>query len=754
MTASWRVRALDGGVVALLVAIGAWGFAPVFAGSAWVVAAAGALALGAAIASASALWRWPLLPTALAVVLAYFAAGGALVLRSTTMATVLPTAATLSGLARGAIDSWKGLLTVEVPTEGLETIVLVPFIAVLVCATAGVAFATRLRSAGWALLPPSVVLVTAILFGTYHGVAPVAQAASFAAIAIAWLAWRRERDRSAREATPEPRRGLRRVALATAMLVIATGAGVAWSMEAAPGGQRAVLRDQVVPPLELHDYPSPLQSFRSYVRDYKDTTLFTVDGLPDGTKIRLATLDAYNGVVYAVSGDGTGVAGSFERVGSAIPVDVDGDRAQLTVTVGELTGVWMPTVGAVRSVIFSGADADALGRSLHYNRATGTAVVTKKLTQGDSYTMDVVIPAVPSDTDLVNASFAVLAPARVNHVPDGLLALATDALGDESSPHAEVMAIATYLSASGYFSHGLEGQAPSRSGHGEERIAALLGADQMVGDDEQYAVAFALMAHELGIPARVVMGFDVPRGGAGPIAVTGDDLHAWAEVAYDGYGWVAVDATPAKDRAPLDEQVPPKREPKPQVMQPPAAPEEPAAVPPAVPFDDEAIEPPDDSLAHVLRIVVYVAIGLGILLLLAGPALAILIAKARRRRRRRRLGDLAARIAAGWSEVTDAAADYGIDSPAAGTRVETANAIDTALEGVRSRDLAVAADRLVWGPGDPDPASADAYWASVAETVAGLHNAHSLRRRAVARLSARSLVAGRRPPRTRRGRRR
>jgi len=753
MTSSWRVRAVDGAIVATLVVFGAWGFSPVFAGSAWLIATGGALALGAAIGAASAIWKWPVMPTAVAVLLAYLVAGGPLVLRSTTVGGILPTLDTLRGLATGSVGGWKDLLTVEVPSEGLESVVLVPFMAVLVCTSAAVAFATRLRRAGWALIPPAVVLLTAILFGTYFAVAPVAQATAFAVVAIAWLAWRRNRDRTARATTPEPARGLRRVAFATSMLVVATGAGAAWSLIAAPTGERDVLRDNVVPPLELHDYPSPLQSFRSYVRDDKDATLFTIDGVPAGSKVRLATLDAYNGMVYAVSGDGTGISGSFERVGSVIPVDVEGESAEVAVTVGELSGVWLPTVGAVRSVTFSGADAETLSRSLHYNRTTGTGVVTAGLTDGDAYTMDVVLPTEPTDEELVDASFAALAPSRVSDVPEGLLTLATEALGDESSPYGEVQALATFLSASGFFSHGLEGQSPSRSGHGEERIAALVGSDQMVGDDEQYAVAFALMAHELGIPVRVVMGFDVPEGASSAVAVTGDDPHAWAEVAYEGYGWVAVDATPAEDRTPLDEDIPPQREPKPQVLQPPPVPQEPAIVPPAVPVDDEAVDPPDDTLTQVLRVAVYVAAGVGILLVLLGPALAILFAKARRRRKRRRLTDLSDRVAAGWSEVTDTAADYGVDAPATGTRVERANAIDSALEGVRTQELALTADRLVWGPGDVEPESADSYWDCVAKTVAGLHQAHGVRRRTVAKLSARSLVAERRSRRDTRVRR-
>lgn len=753
MSAPWTQRVADGAVVTVLVAIAAWGFSPVFAGGGWVVATGSALVVGAAIGAASAVGKWPLMPTIAAVVVAYFLLGGGLVLRSTTMAVVVPTLDTVRGLASGAVSAWKDLLTVQVPTEGLETVVLVPFIVALVSGAASVAFALRLRRAGWSVVPAAAVLVTTIVFGTYHGVAPVAQSAVFVTVAIAWLAWRRERDRSARAAGQSPSHGARRIALASTMLLVAVGAGATWSTVSAPTGTRDVLRDQVVPPLELHDYPSPLQAFRSYVRDDKDTGLFTIDGLPGGAKVRLATLDAYNGVVYAVSGDGTGVAGSFERVGNVIPVDVEGDSAQVEVTVGALSGVWLPTVGAVRSVSFAGPDAEALGRSLHYNRVTGTAVVTAGLTQGDTYTMNVVLPDEPSDADLVDASFAALAPARVSNVPEGLLSIATEALGDDASPHSEVSALATYLSASGYFSHGLDGQAPSRSGHGEERIAALMGGDQMVGDDEQYAVTFALMAHELGIPARVVMGFDVPAGGSGPATVTGDDLHAWVEVAYDGLGWVAVDPTPAEDRTPIDQEIPPQREPKPQVMQPPAVPQEPPPVPQAVPFDDQAVEPPSDDLERALRVLLYIGVGIGIVAIVAGPALAILFAKSRRRRRRRRLRDHVARVAAGWSEIADTAADYGVEASPSGTRVERADVIDASIEGASTRELALAADRLVWGPGDVDADSADSYWSHVTSMVSVMHRSHGLRHRAAARLSARSLVAARRPRNGRKGRR-
>ena len=75
---------------------------------------------------------------------------------------------------------------------------------------------------------------------------------------------------------------------------------------AAPASPRYVLRDVVIPPFDVRAYPSPLQSFRGYVRDFADEPLFTVSGLPSGARVRLATMDAYSGTVYNVSEGGAG----------------------------------------------------------------------------------------------------------------------------------------------------------------------------------------------------------------------------------------------------------------------------------------------------------------------------------------------------------------------------------------------------------------------------------------------------------------
>lgn len=73
--------------------------------------------------------------------------------------------------------------------------------------------------------------------------------------------------------------------------------------------------------------------------------------------------------------------------------------------------------------------------------------------------------------------------------------------------------------------------------------------DSRKGNAVLYASAtvHALRAH--GIPARYAEGYYLPiaktqSSADGTAALTGQDAHAWAEVCFDGIGWLPVDATP------------------------------------------------------------------------------------------------------------------------------------------------------------------------------------------------------------------
>ena len=84
-------------------------------------------------------------------------------------------------------------------------------------------------------------------------------------------------------------------------------------------------------------------------------------------------------------------------------------------------------------------------------------------------------------------------------------------------------------------------------GSGMALLARFITTDK-VGYCEQFAAAMAVMARSLGIPSRVVVGFLRPTGKApakGAIEFTSDDLHAWPQFYFAGYGWITFDPTPA-----------------------------------------------------------------------------------------------------------------------------------------------------------------------------------------------------------------
>ena len=109
----------------------------------------------------------------------------------------------------------------------------------------------------------------------------------------------------------------------------------------------------------------------------------------------------------------------------------------------------------------------------------------------------------------------------------------------------------------------LKGDYPSDAGHGNYRINKLLAGTAMVGDSEQYASAMALMARDLGLPSRVVLGScrktrmakspmparRRPQAMAPKIEFTGNDVTAWGgnQIAGPGMGGVLSDAQGDQD---------------------------------------------------------------------------------------------------------------------------------------------------------------------------------------------------------------
>ena len=746
--------AVDAACLLGALALALWPLLAVYGGTTALPAIVGGLLLGGGLAVLAAARGWSALAVVAALVVVYVLAGGALAAPTTTVAGVVPTLDTLETLARGVGSSWQEMLTLQPPVGNSGGLLVAPFLLALIGSTAALGLALRVRSASAAasaaVVPVLVAAVVALLGTRAPSIPPLATGVVLLLVLLPWASWRAGLLRA------------RRVVSLAVITAVAAGAAVVGAPAVVGETPRLVVRDEIVPPFDPRAYPSPLAGFREFVKRQKDATLFTVAGLPAGARVRLATLDRYDGVVWNVAGDSTAQSsGEFRRVGDVIPTTERGTAAHVDIDIDALSGVWLPTVGEATSIDVRDETA---ADGLRYNEATGAAVLTGRLHPGLRYSMDVVVPPVPTDREVGRAEGQDVSQPATTGVPDVVAVTAADVARDAGTPVQVARTLAQWLSEEGYFSDGLvdAGQAPSLSGHGASRMVTLLDGDLMVGDGEQYASAMALMAREMGLPSRVVLGF-VPKPAAddatvdadAPVAVTGDDIEAWVEIAFVGHGWVPFDATPPREQTPQENETPNPSEPQPQVVQPP--PPAPDAVKP--PDDDTEQPTPDsppatDTSVPLWRTIALVGGAVAVpVFLLALPFLVVGAIKARRRRKRRRTRDAAHRVAGGWDEVLDAAVDLRQPVVPHATRTESAQALAEALARSGAKpvaagtvaQLARTADRAVFSAQRPTAAEAAAYWADVDTAVREMRRGSTRRRRLRARLSLVSLRGRHRP---------
>ncbi|WP_077489735.1 transglutaminaseTgpA domain-containing protein [Sinomonas mesophila] len=755
------LHALDAGAVLALAALSVAGFHVAYGGDLhYLVAGLTGAVLGLGVAYASSTLRPGVLVTAAAAFLAYLLAGGLVATPDESLAGVVPTLGSLRTLLLGIVVAWKDNLTVAAPLGTGAGMLVVPYLGTFVCCLVAGLTAWRLRGPYWPLIPLGLLFGLGIAFGTNEAYLALPRGVAFAVVAVLWASFRRHAARtetahivSGETTVPDTASAraarLRHVGLGAVVLAAATTLALVLGPALTAGAQRDVLRDRVVPPFDPRNYISPLSSFRSLVKDQRDTTLFTVTGLPEGGRVRLAALDSYDGTVANIDQGGSG---SFAKVGDAASLargdgaDAGGTDYSLGVTVGGYTGFFVPGGRTTTGIAFSDSDG-AASEGLYFNSLTDTAITTAGLAEGDSYTVQVEEPARPDDGQLAQAEFAQVGMPSADAVPQVLQAKAGDILGDSQVPIERVRTLESYFQKFGAFSNGLvaEGQVPSLSGHGAGRLRSMLTAKQMVGDDEQYAVTMALMARHLGMPARVVMGFypeqPVPAGTS--VEIKGKDVHAWVEVAFAGHGWVAFDPTPPKNNVPIPPDPQAQSKPRPQVLQPPPPPQAPVELPPDSRPDvlDEEQKKNDLwlLLGPILAVIGVVLIPIAVLAL---PLLLIAWLKLRRRRRRLEAAHPADRVSGGWSEVTSYATDLGASLDAWGTRRENAAALGESFpESARTTTaLAQRADAAVFGAGSPSDDEVRAYWADVDGSLEQMRGGLTFWARQRARFSPRSLV--------------
>ena len=225
---------------------------------------------------------------------------------------------------------------------------------------------------------------------------------AFAGLAIIWVVVRGLEFAPDAGLAPGRRQGRLSRAL-TAALVVATGLLVAVpltssSVPSAGASLRGTVRD--VPDVRALD--SPLRRFRTFTAQEPGSTgnvyrrrLFSVEGVPAGSRIRMLTLDTYDGREWRAGNDTMAETtdDAFLRMDSVVDNPTRGERLRVQVNVARAyRSAWVPTLGSLTSLRFLIAESSTRRSQLRYNLATSTAVVPVGIHKGNDYEFAAIQP--------------------------------------------------------------------------------------------------------------------------------------------------------------------------------------------------------------------------------------------------------------------------------------------------------------------------------------------------------------------------
>lgn len=575
-------------------------------------------------------------------------------------------AAPASGPMQAVIDSVPRLLTAPRPAPVTPDLlvpgVLLVVVVALVSALSLPGKALVVQAVGGAVLYVAAALLTAGQADP-HGYGAVAL------VVVTGLGWVLV-DRGKRRASVVPQ----------AVLVVMLGS-VALAATLLPTGRPFEPRDLVTPPVNDLPVTNPLPQLSSWAAA-GDTELFRVRGKE--TPMRLVALADYTGATWQAST-------LYSPIGTVaspdLPAGVRQVETQVDVTIGKLTGPWLPAAG--RPTATSAADAVV-------DMSSGSMVLPTGARQGFDYSVRSTVDA-PDDTDLLTATVPDRGAAQrylaLPELPFSFAEYARRTVADARTPFEKAVAIEEVVRA------GRKPDAEAPVGSSYARLETFLfGAQGTAGANEgtaeQFASAYAVLARAVGLPTRVVVGFQpVTPGPDGVAVVRAADATAWPEVYFSGFGWVPFDPVSGTDDGPASAS---RREVINRLATPTPTPSTPAASGPPLPSKARVPGKADAALVPAAKP--------WYLVLLAVPVLVFVVLgglRAGRRARLRRAGATGA-----WAYVLDSLLLAG-RSPA---RARPAPEIAEELATVEARRLAVLADRAAFAPESPPAELGRAAW--------------------------------------------
>ncbi|MFA1545359.1 DUF3488 and transglutaminase-like domain-containing protein [Actinomadura chokoriensis] len=631
---------------------------------------------------------WPLWISLVLTVLAWVATVSLTVLRPALGDGTLP-----QTLREGVLSSWKAILTTLLPAPAEPKFLVLVSVVVWLAAFASAELALRTSLRAAPALPSLGAWAVALLLGV-DGPGSNLPLAAATAVLVAVLVLVRADGPDAGVAWRPLAAG---APIAAALGALAFAAGPLVPVSAAPYDPR----EQVgAPPPQRRDGVSPLDRVGGWLLS-PGQVMFTV-GSTRAEIERLAVLDRFDGVTWSSTA-------RFVPSGSRVPEGPKpGGRHEVVqrITIRELSGVWVPAPDRPRRVD---------GLPVVVDPGSGALAAAQPLRPGQTYRVESVVPEWTAD-DLAGAGAATGAEAEAaRRLPWGpgarkppvqlaeFRAFAQAATRGAATPLQKATMLADYLKVHAKY------DVTAAPGHGYRQVDYFLGEGRR-GTPEHFATAYALLARTLGLPSRVVVGFEGGRREGGTLQVRSGDVTVWPEIKFDRLGWIRFNPIPDSGRpARKDEGVAAgETEQKLEQAQKSAASQQrDPDQGKTTQQEQQKAAPVDDSPTPWW---VFASIAVGALII--GYLCAVLLAPALRRRRRR-AGTPAARIIGAWHQALDHLADVGLSTARTLTAHEVARFGTSSIGESAHGHLGPLADLVNqsrFAASHPDPGAADRAW--------------------------------------------
>jgi transglutaminase-like putative cysteine protease len=541
------------------------------------------------------------------------------------------------GAVEGLTNGWSAVVSSPVPALA-EPRMLVP-VGVAVALATGLAAAVALgdRPPIAALAPGALTFLMASIAAGEQPYSPVAVGVGFV-VAGAVIALGDQLGSAAA--------GRQFSAVPALVVVAAVVAGITVGPRLTFGREDQAFdpRDHLLPPTVPSQATNPL-ALVDIRRKSGDQVMFSYES-PEPTRTRLVALDVFDGAQWSTTSP-------YERAGARIEqplrTSVESRPFITEITVDGLDGPWLPSIGDPLSV---------RGVTVLVDPTSGSLIDADGAAQATTYRLEstVSLPDAERLQTLPQASTteALAATQLATGIPPILQELADKATSDASSPFLRAALLQFYLRGT----YTLDEDAIA--GHSYGHLSKMLTQD-LAGSEEQFATAFAVLGRAVGLPTRVVVGFDDGvDGGDGTFVVRGRDVRVWPEVMFEEVGWVEFNPVPPK---PDSSESPEQSEAGGGgiVLQQGVEQPTPVGASPVLGPVGGGGGSGDDGSATVALVVAAVIAGLAMLSVVAGAV--VVLVKRRRTARRRASENARGQVLGAWHDVLERLIEAGVAEP-------------------------------------------------------------------------------------------